>query len=65
MSCYIFFFFFCSLLCMYLCVFMSVSPVCVLARLFCKCVGVQGLLEKYAGSSVFFSFVFLQMPPLH
>lgn len=28
------------------------------ARLFCKCVGVQGLLEKYAGSSVFLLFFF-------
>lgn len=30
------------------------------ARLFCKCVGVQGLLEKYAGSSVF-CWVFFQL----
>lgn len=36
--------------------FTSASPTC--ARLFCKCVGVQGLLEKYAGSSVFLLFFF-------
>lgn len=35
--------------------FIRASAQCVLAHSFCKCVGVQGLLEtKYAGSSIFF-----------
>lgn len=33
------------------------------ARLFCKCVGVQGLLEKYAASSSFIDlFIYLFIP---